>query len=344
MEYRKLGNTDVDVSIICLGTMNFGEQNSESEAHQQLDYAVEQGVNFIDSAELYAIPPRPETQGKSEEFVGTWLKKTGRREDLIIATKIAGPAEFTQHIRSDKEYTSASINSALEGSLKRLQTDYIDVYQLHWPDRHTNFFGNRGYRHKEGWQDNMHDILSTMKDLIDGGKVRYFGVSNETPWGIMNFTNVAKEYNLPRLVSVQNPYNLLNRTYEVGSAEVSIREQVGLLSYSPLAFGLLSGKYHTGKATPACRINKYERMSRYSNNNCHDAVSKYLDVAKSYNLSLAEMSLAFVNQQQFLTSTIIGATNLDQLKENIGSVNIKLPRECIKEINAIHELSPNPAP
>lgn len=344
MDYRQLGNTGIEVSKICLGTMNFGQQNSEADAHDQMDYAVDQGVNFFDSAELYAIPPTPETQGLSERYVGSWLKARGNRKDLVIATKIVGPAEFSQHVRQDAEYTAKSIHEAVENSLKRLQTDYIDLYQLHWPARKTNFFGNRGYRHFDDWEDNFHEILIAVDALVKSGKIRHFGLSNETPWGITHFLNIAKEHNLPRIVSVQNPYNLLNRLYEVGSAEISIREQVGLLAYSPLAFGLLSGKYHDGTATEESRINKYARMSRYSNDNCHRAVEMYIEVAKKHGHSLTQMALAFINQQPFLTANIIGATTLTQLKENIESAKLTLSADCIKDINQVQELISNPAP
>jgi len=344
MEYRKLGSTDIEVSKICLGTMTYGEQNTEAEGHKQMDYALDHGVNFFDTAELYAVPANPQTQGLTEKYIGTWLNASGNRDKIVLATKIAGPGDYTRHIRDVDDYSSASIIAAVEGSLSRLQTDYIDLYQLHWPARKTNFFGVRGYRHAEGWEDNFHDLLNTLAELIKSGKIRHIGISNETPWGIMNMVSLAKQHDLPRIVSVQNPYSLLNRLYEIGSAEVSIREQAGLLAYSPLAFGMLTGKYHNGTATPESRITKFARMSRYSNENCKNATSQYIAIAKKYNLSVTQMSLAFINQQQFLTSNIIGATNLEQLKENIGSAEVELSRECIKEINAVHESIPNPAP
>lgn len=344
MIYRKLGNTDIDVSVICLGTMTMGEQNTESEGHEQIDYALDQGVNFIDTAELYAVPARKETQGKTEQIIGSWFAKTGRRKDVILATKIAGPADFTKHIREDEEYTSETIATAIDGSLRRLQTDYIDLYQLHWPARSTNYFGKRGYYHSDKWEDNFQIILESLQKHVKEGKIRHFGISNETPWGLTRFLELAKKHDLPRCMSVQNPYSLLNRLYEVGLAEISIREKAGLLAYSPMAFGLLSGKYHKGLDTPRDRMNKFTALSRYHGDRCREATARYLSIAEKYNMTLAQMSLAWVNQQAFVTSNIIGATTMEQLKENIDSINITLPKDCIKEINDVNEEIPNPAP
>lgn len=344
MEYRKLGNTDIDVSVICLGTMTFGQQNTEVEAHEQLDYAINNEVNFIDTAELYAVPAKKETQGLTEEYIGTWLAKRGKRDDLILATKIAGPGPYTQHIRDVKDYSKATIAAAVEGSLKRLQTDYIDLYQLHWPARKTNFFGVRGYRHYDEWQDNFLDVLEGLQEQVKAGKIRHIGISNETPWGMMNYLQTAEKNGLPRPISIQNPYSLLNRSFEVGLAEMSIREGVGLLAYSPMAFGRLSGKYAAGNDKPDDRINQFERMSRYNSAQSIAATAKYNDIAIKNGMTLAQMSLAWVNQQQFVTANIIGATNLTQLEENIGSINITLSKECVKEINGVQEQFPNPAP
>ena len=344
MEYRKLGQTDIRVSVICLGTMTWGEQNTEAEAHEQLSYAVDQDVNFIDTAELYPVPARGETQGLTEKYIGTWLAKRGKRDDLILATKIAGPGPYTAHIRKTSDYTRQYISEALNDSLKRMQTDYVDLYQIHWPARTTNFFGNRGYHHQDGWQNNFEEILQGLKDVIAAGKTRYVGISNETPWGMMEYIRLSNEYEHPRIQSIQNPYNLLNRTFEVGLAEMSIRERIGLLAYSPMAFGFLSGKYHKNEDQPSDRINRYSRMNRYGSEQCHHATSRYLEIAEKYGLSLAQMSLAFVNQQDFVTSNIIGATSVKQLRENIESINITLDRDCVKEINTIHEAIPNPAP
>lgn len=345
MEYRKLGDTDIDVSVICLGTMTFGEQNTEQEAHEQLDYALTQGVNFIDTAEMYAVPAKPATQGKTEEYIGTWLAKSGKRKDIILATKIAGNGgEYTAHIRKDRDYSAATIEDAVNKSLKRLQTDYIDLYQLHWPARQTNYFGKRGYVHNDRWQNNFEEVMEGLQAQVKAGKIRSIGLSNETPWGFSEFVNTAKEKNLPRVQSIQNPYNLLNRLYEVGMAEMSIRYKAGLLAYSPMAFGLLSGKFHKGTDTPKDRLNKYKTMSRYQSAQCYEATQKYIDIADKYEMTPAELSLAWVNQQEFVTANIIGATTMSQLKENIGSINIKLSEECIKEINKVQELIPNPAP
>ena len=344
MEFRKLGNTDIEVSVICLGTMTYGEQNTESDAHEQLNYAVSQGINFIDTAEMYAVPARAETQGKTEKYIGTWLKSQGKRENLILATKIAGPGPYTAHIRESKDFTADSISHAIEGSLRRLQTDYIDLYQLHWPARRTNFFGVRGYSKLDRWENNIQKVLEGLQDQVKAGKIRYIGISNETPWGLMEYLRMSEKYDLPKLVTIQNPYNLLNRTFEVGLAEMSIRENVGLIAYSPMAFGLLSGKFHNSTDTPMDRINKFPTMSRYKSQQCYDATTKYIEIAEKHGITPAEMSLAWVNQQQFVTANIIGATTLKQLKENVGSIHTNLSEECIKEINAVHEMIPNPAP
>ncbi len=344
MEYTTLGTTDIRISKICLGTMTWGEQNVEADGHQQMDYAVEQGINFFDTAELYPVPPRKETQGSTEKMVGTWFKKRRKRYDIILATKIAGPGEWVRYIREDIDYSKKTIKEAVEGNLKRLQTDYIDLYQLHWPARRTNFFGVRGYRHSDKWEDNILSVLEGLEDIMKEGKIRHFGISNETPWGLMSCLKFSAALGKPRCQSVQNPYNLLNRTYEVGLAEMSIREKCGLLAYSPMAFGLLSGKYHSEPKPMDGRIALFERMSRYNNQNSYDATGKYLDIAKKYGLSLAQMSLAFVTGQPFVTSNIIGATKMHQLKEDIDSINVKLSKEILKEINAVQEEIPNPAP
>ncbi|MFT4568821.1 MAG: aryl-alcohol dehydrogenase-like predicted oxidoreductase [Saprospiraceae bacterium] len=344
MEFRKLGKTDIDVSVICLGTMTFGQQNSEAEAHEQLDYAIAQDVNFIDTAELYAVPAKAETQGLTEQYIGTWLAKRGKRDDLIIATKIAGPGPYTKHIRDVSDYSKVSISDGVDKSLKRLQTDYIDLYQLHWPARRTNFFGVRGYHKKDAWENNLLEVLQGLEAQVKAGKIRHIGISNETPWGLMTYLQLAEKNGLPRLMSIQNPYSLLNRAFEVGLSEIAIHEEVGLLAYSPMAFGRLSGKYIGGTDRPESRINQFGQMSRYNSDQCISATAKYNEIAIKYGMTLAQMSLAWVNQQQFVTANIIGATNLSQLKENIGSMDITLSKECVKEINAVQELIPNPAP
>lgn len=346
MLYEKLGNTDVLVSKICLGTMTFGEQNTEQDGHAQMDYAYDRGINFIDTAELYSVPPRQETYGSTERIIGTWLKKKMVRHKIVLATKIGGPRPDLHYMRKSHHFSSASLKKALDDSLSRLQTDFVDIYQLHWPERKTNFFGKLGYTHdpKETWQDNFLEILLTVEELIKSGKIRYFGVSNETPWGLMHFLSVAEKHNLPRCVSIQNPYSLVNRTFEIGLAEISLRESVGLLAYSPLGFGRLTGKYELGLADKQSRINQFQVMSRYNNERTKTATNRYLEIAAKYKMSPTQMALSYVNSRPFVTSNIIGATNLIQLKENIDSIQIQLPNEAIEAIEQVHLDNPNPAP
>ncbi len=326
--------------------MTWGRQNSEEEGHEQMDYAVDQGINFFDTAELYPIPPKKELYALTEEFIGNWFKKNGNRDKIILATKVAGRADFTKFIRTTG-FSKDSIISAVEGSLKRLQTDYIDLYQLHWPERKTNFFGQRGYNAGDVdlWEDNIHQVLETLRDLIDEGKIRHVGLSNETPWGTMRFLEESKVHkNLPRMVSIQNPYSLLNRTFEIGLSEISVREKIGLLPYSPLGFGVLSGKY-LGEVQPRkARITLFPNYTRYSGDTATKATQAYFDLAKEHELSLAQMALAFVNTRPFVTSNIIGATTLEQLKENIDSIKLELSDEVLEGIEAIHGALPNPAP
>lgn len=327
--------------------MTWGQQNSEAEAHEQMDYALDQGINFFDTAELYAVPPRKENSGLTEVYIGTWFKQSQKREKVILATKIAGPRPDLSFIRNhDLEYSKANIHLALEGSLKRLQTDYVDLYQLHWPERKTNTFGQLGYRHhpSDTWEDNFLEVLETIQNLIKEGKIRYFGLSNETPWGLMHCIRLAEKHHLPIPVSVQNPYSLLNRSFEVGLAECAIRESCGLLAYSPLAFGLLSGKYHKKTDTPQDRINQFKGLARYNGELSWAATEKYLALAEKHDLSLVDLSLAFVTQQPFTTANIIGATTMEQLKENIKTAEVVLSPEILAEIDAIHALIPNPAP
>ena len=346
MKYTTLGNTDVKVSKICLGTMTWGKQNTEAEGHSQMDYAVEQGVNFFDTAELYAVPVEKETQGATETIIGNWFNKTGKREDIVLASKIAGPPHINKHFIREAGFSKETIDSALHASLKRLQTDYIDVYQLHWPDRKSNFFGKRGFKHHEDeqWEDSIHEILEVLDGYIKEGKIRYIGLSNDVPWSTMRFLEEAKYNNLPKIVSVQNPYNLLNRLYEVGLAEISMREGVGLLPYSPLGFGRLSDKFIEGKGIENARITLFPQMARYNNENSLLATEKYYQLAKDNGMSLATMALAFINQQPFVTSNIIGATTMEQLKENVASIEVSLSEDVLQKIEAIHEAIPNPAP
>ncbi|GJM35166.1 MAG: oxidoreductase [Saprospiraceae bacterium] len=346
MDYNTLGNTDLQVTRICLGTMTFGEQNTEADGHEQLDYALDRGINFIDTAEMYSVPGRKETQGSTERIIGTWINARNNRDKFILASKITGPSSGLKYIRNPLRFNRAQITTAIEGSLQRLQTDYIDLYQLHWPERKTNFFGKLGYQHDadEQWEDNCLEVLEVMQELIKEGKIRYFGVSNETPWGLMHFLQLADKHGLPRCMSIQNPYNLLNRTFEVGLAEIAIREKAGLLAYSPMGFGLLSGKYHKGKADVSSRINQFKQMSRYNGAITREAAAQYLAIAEQHNLSPAQMALAFVTSRPFTTSTIIGATTMHQLKENIDSHELTLSKDVLDAIEKIHLAMPNPAP
>jgi len=346
MKYNLLGTTDLKVSEICLGTMTFGEQNSEKEGHLQLDYATDHGVNFIDTAEMYSVPGRKETAHSTEKIIGSWLGNRKDRDKLIIATKITGPSAGITWIRKPLDFSRDSIKTALDGSLKRLQTDYIDLYQLHWPERKANFFGKRSYVHdpNDPWVDNIYEVLHTLNEQIKAGKIRYIGISNETPYGMMRYLEESAKNGLPRIMSIQNPYSLLNRTFEVGLAEMAIKQKVGLLSYSPLAFGLLSGKYHLKTDQPTDRLNVYNQMDRYRSEQCYNATTKYLEIAKDNNMSLTQMALAYINTRPFLTSNIIGATNIEQLKENISSTEFEITEEMEKAIEAVQNEIPNPAP
>ncbi len=346
MKYTRLPNTSIRVSKICLGTMTWGRQNSIEQGHGQMDYAFEQGVNFFDTAELYPVPAKKELYAVTEEIIGKWFKKTGNRDKIILASKIAGPADFTKFIRTTG-FSKDSIITAVEGSLKRLETDYIDLYQLHWPERNTNYFGQRGYNTDapDFWEDNIHQVLETLRDLVKEGKIRHVGLSNETPWGTMRFIEEAKVHqDLPRMVTIQNPYSLLNRLFEVGLSEISLREKIGLLPYSPLGFGVLSGKYLGGHKPRKARVTLFPNYNRYSGENSMAATQKYFDLAQEHGLSLAQMSLAFVNTRAFVISNIIGATTMEQLKENIDSINVELSDEVLNGIEAIHNEIPNPAP
>ncbi|HEC18651.1 MAG TPA: NADP(H)-dependent aldo-keto reductase [Gammaproteobacteria bacterium] len=345
MEYRTLGRTDIEVSVICLGTMTWGEQNTEAEAHQQLDTALAAGVNFIDTAEMYPVPPRAETYTLTEQYLGRWLKKRGRRDDIVLASKVASRADWLDYIRDGHICLDRkNIEQALHGSLERLQTDYLDLYQLHWPDRNTNFFGELGYRHSPGPSVPIEETLRVLGDLVAVGKVRYVGLSNETPWGVMEFLRLAEECGLPRMVSIQNPYSLLNRTFEVGLAEIAHREDCGLLAYSPLGFGVLSGKYLHGQRPANARITLFERFSRYSNAQAEEATEAYVALAREHGLDPAQMALAYVNSRPFVTSNIIGATSLAQLQSNLASAELALTEEMLAGIEAIHQRQPNPAP
>ena len=348
MKMNTLGNTDIQVSVICLGSMTWGQQNTEAEAHQQLDYALANGVNFIDTAELYAIPPKAETYGLTESYIGSWLKKTGQRKQVVLASKVAGPSDdWLPHIRNEatRRLDKTNIEQALDDSLKRLQTDYLDLYQLHWPDRKTNYFGQLGYQHQpDDVSVSIEETLYALAEQVKAGKVRYIGLSNETPWGTMEFIRLAEKLNLPRIVCVQNPYSLLNRSYEVGMAEISIRENAGLLAYSPLGFGVLSGKYLNGAKPSGARLSLYPDYARYSGENAVKATAEYVALAKKHQLEPAQMALAYINNRPFVTANIIGATNMQQLRDNIGSADIVLSEAVMAGIEEIHNRYPNPAP
>jgi aryl-alcohol dehydrogenase-like predicted oxidoreductase len=326
--------------------MTWGEQNTEAQAHEQLDYALSQGINFIDTAEMYSVPPRAETYGLTETYIGTWLKKRSDRDKIILATKVAGPGKIANHVRGGPRLNRENIRKAIEDSLQRLQTDYIDLYQVHWPDRSTNFFGQLGYTHNEDEESTpIEETLAALGELVKEGKIRYVGVSNETPWGVMTYLKLAELHNLPRIVTIQNPYNLLNRTYEVGLAEISHREQVGLLAYSPLAFGVLSGKYLGGARPAGARITLFERFDRYTKNEyAIKATEAYVQLAQKHGLDPAQMALAYVNSRSFLTSNIIGATTMAQLKADIASIDLELDDDVLEAIEAIHQQHPNPCP
>ena len=347
MQYRKLGHTDIDVSVICLGSMTWGEQNTPAEAHRQLDYAVAQGINFIDTAELYPSPIRAETQGRTEQYLGTWLKQRPDRDKLIIATKISPAAAHIRHLRGgDNRLDRNNMRLAVDASLKRLQTDYIDLYQVHWPERDTNYFGQLDYYHapaKDGVP--LEETLSALDEQIRAGKIRHAGVSNETPWGLCEYLRLSREANLPRVVSIQNPYSLLNRTFDIGLAEIAHREKVGLLAYSPLGFGVLSGKYLNGNLPEGARLTLFGKTyKRYNNHAARECTRQYAAIAGEYGMDPAQMALAFVNRQPFVTSTIIGATSMEQLAANIASVDVELDRTLMKRIDEIHRSQPNPSP
>lgn len=345
MKYTTLPNTDIKVSKICLGTMTWGNQNTQDEGFAQMDLALEKGVNFFDVAELYPVPATAETYAETERIIGNWFTKTGNRDKVVLATKIAGPGDYTAHIRTTGFSTDA-LNEAVDNSLKRLQTDYIDLYQLHWPERQTNTFGVRDYSYNpnDPWEDNFNEILHNLDEIIKSGKIRQVGLSNEKAWGTMRYLQESEAHDLPRMITIQNAYSLLCRPFEGDLAEVAHRENIGLLAYSPMAFGVLSGKYIKGTARDDARLKAFPRFARYSSAQSTEATKRYLKIAEDNGMSLAQMSLAFVNERPFLTSNIIGATNLDQLEENINSINISLSDDVMDAINAVHAEIPNPAP
>lgn len=347
MEFNTLGNTDTRVSALCLGTMTWGEQNTQQEGFAQMDMAVDYGVNFFDVAEMYPVPPKPETQGASERIMGEWFKQSGKRHDIVLATKVAGRSDRNpglDHVRGGARLNAEHIIAACEASLERLQTDVIDLYQVHWPERPANFFGRLEYEHGNDDGYAIEETLTALNTLVEQGKVRHIGISNETPWGMMEYLRLSKEREAKRIVSIQNPYNLLNRTFDIGLSEMSLRENVGLLAYSPLAFGVLTGKYLNGQKPKNARITLYERFKRYEKVNAEEAVSAYVQLAKAHDLDPAQMALAWVNSRPHVSSNIIGATNLDQLKTNLESIELALSQEVLAEIDQIHTRYPNPTP
>ncbi|MCL6231040.1 NADP(H)-dependent aldo-keto reductase [Acinetobacter amyesii] len=349
MQFKPLAHTSILVPEICLGTMTFGEQNTQAEAFEQLDYALERGLNFWDTAEMYPVPPKPETQGSTETIIGNWIAARGGRDKLILASKIAGPSQGGSHIRDGQtKFIASEIESALDHSLQRLQTDYLDLYQLHWPQRPTNFFGKLGYGNAEANSTqtitNLEETLVALSHEVKKGRIRSIGLSNETPWGTLKFLQLAEKHGLEKIVSVQNPYSLLNRTYEIGLSEIAHYEGVGLLAYSPLAFGYLTGKFRHGARPANARVTLFSRFSRYSNAESEWATEQYAQLAEQHGLTLTQLALAFIKQQFFVTSTIIGATNLDQLKENIDAFDVNLSEDILKGIEDIHRQQPNPAP
>ena len=346
MKYRELGRTGIQVSSMCLGSMNWGDQNSEAEGHAQLDLAIDSGINFIDTAEMYPIPPGPETYGKTEEIIGTWLNNRSDRDKMIIATKIAPSGKNCPWIRGQSNKLDVkNIQLAVDSSLNRLQTDYIDLYQVHWPERFTNYFGQLNYNHKP---DNdgtpIEESLEALNKVVQSGKVRYIGVSNETPWGVSEYLRIAEQKLLARIVSVQNPYNLLNRTFEIGMSEIALREQVGLLAYSPLGFGVLTGKYLNNQKPAKARLTEHESYKRYLNENGMKMTERYVQLAEDNGLDSTQMALAFILTRGFLTSAIISASNTEQLKSNIDSINIELSDDILKKIDSLHFQQPNPCP
>jgi len=347
MKYSAIGKTEIKVSQLCLGSMTWGQQNSEEEAHEQIDYALDRGINFIDTAELYAVPSSPESQGLTEKYIGTWLAKNKeKRKDLILGSKVAGPSKNLAYM-SELEigFSKDRIHEAIDNSLARLQTDYIDIYHLHWPERGSNMFGQRDYVHDTQWEDNFEEVLETLDGLKQAGKLRHYALSNETAWGVMKTAMHADAHGYDRFMAIQNPYNLLNRTYEINLSEVSIREQIPLLAYSPLAMGVLTGKYHADEPDPDARLIRFEhKFPRYKSSHILEVASKYLAIAKKNELDMTQMALAFVNQKSFVASTIFGARTMEQLKKNIDAINISLSDEVLSEIDQVHAKFPNPAP
>ncbi len=347
MEYRQLGRSDVKVSAICLGTMTWGTQNSEAEGHEQMDYAFERGINFLDAAEMYPVPPGPETYGRTEEIIGSWMKARGNRDKVVVATKVAGPDPRLTYIRDGKPRLDRSnIEAALEASLKRLQTDYVDLYQLHWPERPANRFGRLGYAAAAGDDDGtpLEETLEALDSVVKSGRVRFVGVSNETAWGLQRFLQLAESGRGPRIVSIQNPYSFLNRSFEVGLAETAIREGCGLLAYAPLGAGTLTGKYLGGAKPEGARLTLHPQNRRYQGSRAEAAIAAYRDLAARHGLDPAQMALAYVTSRPFTTATIIGATKMAQLETNLASAELRLEPEVLDAIEEIHKDHTYPCP
>lgn len=347
MERRRLGRSDIEVSVLGLGTMTWGQQNTEQDAFEQLDLALDAGVNLVDTAEMYPVAPRPETQGATETILGRWLQRTGRRHDIVLATKITGPGRAFGWIRDGRtRFQAAHLTEAVEGSLRRLQTDHIDLYQLHWPERSTNFFGQLEYRHAPSEVATPpEETLRALQDLVTAGKIRHIGLSNESPWGVMAFLRAADQLGLPRVVSVQNPYSLLSRVYEIGLSEVGLREQVGLLAYSPLGMGVLSGKYEGGRVWPeGARMTVFERFRRYTTPEALTASERYAALARQAGMEPAAMALAWAARQPFVTSVLVAATTTAQLRDNLAAAGLALNGPILSGVEQIHRAWPNPAP
>lgn len=346
MDKRELGNSDIFVSKLCLGTMTWGQQNSEAHGHEQMDYAFEQGINFLDTAELYPIPPKRETQGRTEEIIGTWMKARGNREQVVLAGKVCGRSsmDWFRKDGANSEVNPAQIREAIEGSLKRLQTDVIDLYQIHWPDRPINLFGGLAFKAHEGDAHEIEEVMQIMEELVNEGKIRQVGISNETPWGTMSYLKASQMLGVPRIVSVQNAYNLLNRVFETGLSEITHHESVGLLPYSPLAQGYLTGKYQNGAMPKGSRNQLFGRLERYQTPGANEAIEKYLAIAHRHDLDPAQMALQFVTERPFVTSNIIGATTMEQLRTDIASVELDLNDEILEEIEQVHLVHSNPCP
>ncbi|MDC3250035.1 aldo/keto reductase [bacterium] len=353
MKFNQLGNSEIKVSEVSLGTMTWGEQNTLEEAHSQLDLAIERKINLIDTAEMYSVPGKQETQGSTERILGEWMNKgfaKQNREKIVLATKAAGPAEWLNYLRGGPRLNHEHIIKACEDSLSRLKTDYIDLYQIHWPERKTNFFGSLGFTPQENQVQlekdtiTIQETLEALSKLVEQGKVKQIGISNETSWGTMKYTQLALQFNLPQIVSIQNPYSLLNRSFEVGNSEVCYRENIGLLAYSTLGFGTLTGKYRGGKKPEGARLTLFERMARYNNAQADAAIEEYFNIAQEFNLSLASLALAFVNSRPFVASNILGATSTQQLEENINSIEVEITPEILNAIEKVQLKYSNPCP